>query len=87
MATSTTTVGAASDAENRAVEIEGATLVYRRFGDDGSDAPPLLFEHAPVRVPRGGRRRGPLDALVELVSLCVQVFGPVGKIPNLARGV
>jgi pimeloyl-ACP methyl ester carboxylesterase len=42
MATSTTAVGAASSAENRAVEIEGATLVYRRFGGDGSDAPPLL---------------------------------------------
>src|SRR3954454_14529281 len=30
-------------AENRSVEIEGATLVYRRFGDSDSDAPPLLF--------------------------------------------
>jgi len=29
-------------AENRSVEIEGATLVYRRFGDSDSDAPPLL---------------------------------------------
>jgi pimeloyl-ACP methyl ester carboxylesterase len=42
MATSTTTVGAASDAENRSVEIDEATLVYRRFGDAGSDAPALL---------------------------------------------
>ena len=42
MATSTTTVGAALGAENRSVEIDAATLVYRRFGDTESDAPPLL---------------------------------------------
>src|SRR3954467_4032137 len=30
-------------ASNRAVEIDGATLVYRRFGDAENDAPPLLF--------------------------------------------
>jgi pimeloyl-ACP methyl ester carboxylesterase len=36
------TVRAALTAENRWVEIEGATLVYRRFGDGESDAPPLL---------------------------------------------
>jgi len=29
-------------AENRRAEIDGATLVYRRFGNDGTDAPPLL---------------------------------------------
>jgi hypothetical protein len=29
-------------AANRSVEIGGATLVYRRFGDSESDAPPLL---------------------------------------------
>src|SRR3954467_6097943 len=30
-------------ASNRAVEIDGATLVYRRFGPRERDAPPLLF--------------------------------------------
>jgi pimeloyl-ACP methyl ester carboxylesterase len=29
-------------AENRRAEIDGATLFYRRFGNDGTDAPPLL---------------------------------------------
>ncbi len=29
-------------AENRSVDIEGATLVYRRFGTADTDAPPLL---------------------------------------------
>jgi pimeloyl-ACP methyl ester carboxylesterase len=29
-------------AENRSVDIGGATLVYRRFGDSETDAPPLL---------------------------------------------
>jgi pimeloyl-ACP methyl ester carboxylesterase len=42
MATGTTTVGAALEAENRSVEIDGATLVYRRFGVSESDAPPLV---------------------------------------------
>src|SRR5690348_7550966 len=32
----------AVSAENRSVEIEGATLVYRRLGDGASDSPPLL---------------------------------------------
>ena len=35
-------VATAVSAENRSVEIEGAMLVYRRFGDGASDAPPLL---------------------------------------------
>jgi pimeloyl-ACP methyl ester carboxylesterase len=47
---STTADGTATDvaaetamtAENRSVEIEGATLVYRRVGDRETDAPPLL---------------------------------------------
>jgi pimeloyl-ACP methyl ester carboxylesterase len=30
-------------AANRSVEIDGATLVYRRFGNVETDAPPLLF--------------------------------------------
>jgi pimeloyl-ACP methyl ester carboxylesterase len=30
-------------APNRSVEIDGATLVYRRFGNAETDAPPLLF--------------------------------------------
>src|SRR5689334_7472163 len=30
-------------AANRSVEIDGATLVYRRFGNAETDAPPLLF--------------------------------------------
>jgi pimeloyl-ACP methyl ester carboxylesterase len=34
--------GTALTAENRSVEIEEATLVYRRFGDSESDPPPLL---------------------------------------------
>src|SRR6476660_8521412 len=29
-------------AENRSVEIDGAALVYRRFGKEQTDAPPLL---------------------------------------------
>jgi pimeloyl-ACP methyl ester carboxylesterase len=35
-------VATAVTAENRSVEIERATLVYRRFGDGATDAPPLL---------------------------------------------
>jgi pimeloyl-ACP methyl ester carboxylesterase len=38
----TAEVASAVSAENRSVEIEGATLVYRRFGDRAADAPPLL---------------------------------------------
>ena len=34
-----TTAGAALGAENRSVEIDGATLVHRRFGGRESDAP------------------------------------------------
>jgi len=34
--------GTAVTAENRSVDIEAATLVYRRFGDRQTDAPPLL---------------------------------------------
>jgi len=30
-------------AVNRSVQVDGATLVYRRFGNAGSGAPPLLF--------------------------------------------
>jgi pimeloyl-ACP methyl ester carboxylesterase len=29
-------------AENRSVEVDGATLVYRRFGNQGTDALPLV---------------------------------------------
>src|SRR3954454_20329483 len=36
-------VDTVTTAANRSVDIEGATLVYRRFGNHGSDAPPLLF--------------------------------------------
>jgi pimeloyl-ACP methyl ester carboxylesterase len=34
--------GTALTAENRSVEIDAATLVYRRFGESESDAPPLV---------------------------------------------
>jgi len=34
--------GSALDAENRSVAIEGATLVYRRFGNAETEAPPLV---------------------------------------------
>jgi pimeloyl-ACP methyl ester carboxylesterase len=34
--------GSQLTAENRYVDIEGATLVYRRFGADDTDAPPLV---------------------------------------------
>ena len=34
--------GTALTAENRSVEIDGATLVYRRFGESGTGAPPLV---------------------------------------------
>jgi pimeloyl-ACP methyl ester carboxylesterase len=43
MTMSTSTMGSAVTAENRAVEIAGATLVYRRFGNSESGAPPLVF--------------------------------------------
>jgi pimeloyl-ACP methyl ester carboxylesterase len=36
------TEGPALTAQNRSVEIDAATLVYRRFGDSQSDAPPLV---------------------------------------------
>jgi hypothetical protein len=37
---------AALTAENRSVGIHGATLVYRRFGNAETDAPPfLLLQH------------------------------------------
>jgi pimeloyl-ACP methyl ester carboxylesterase len=39
---STTATGTALTAENRSLEIDGATLRYRRFGDSASGAPPLL---------------------------------------------
>ena len=39
---STTATGAALVAENRSLEIDGATLRYRRFGDSESGALPLL---------------------------------------------
>jgi hypothetical protein len=38
----TTTVTTALTAGNRSVDIEGATLVYRRLGDSETGAPPLL---------------------------------------------
>src|SRR5690348_15920431 len=34
--------GSQLTAENRSVEIDGATLVYRRFGNEQTDAPPLV---------------------------------------------
>jgi len=39
----TTTAEKALSAENRSVEVDGETLVYRRFGNVESEAPPLLF--------------------------------------------
>jgi pimeloyl-ACP methyl ester carboxylesterase len=39
---STTATSRALAAANRSLEIDGATLRYRRFGDSGSGAPPLL---------------------------------------------
>jgi pimeloyl-ACP methyl ester carboxylesterase len=39
---STTATGTALTAENRSLDIAGATLRYRRFGDSGSGAPPLI---------------------------------------------
>jgi pimeloyl-ACP methyl ester carboxylesterase len=39
---STTATGTAHTAENRSLEIDGATLRYRRFGDSASGAPPLI---------------------------------------------
>src|SRR6476646_5338614 len=39
---STTTTDTALRVESRAVDIGTATLVYRRFGDAQTDAPPLL---------------------------------------------
>jgi pimeloyl-ACP methyl ester carboxylesterase len=40
---STTTTASALTADTRSVEIDGATLVYRRFGNGDSAAPPLLL--------------------------------------------
>jgi pimeloyl-ACP methyl ester carboxylesterase len=42
MSATAATAGTSLTAKNRSVEIEGATLVYRRFGDRESGAPPLL---------------------------------------------
>jgi pimeloyl-ACP methyl ester carboxylesterase len=39
---STTATGTALTAENRSLEIDGATLRYRRFGDSESGTPPLI---------------------------------------------
>jgi pimeloyl-ACP methyl ester carboxylesterase len=39
----TTTAETALSAENRSVEVDAETLVYRRFGNAESAAPPLLF--------------------------------------------
>ena len=39
----TKAAGTAVTAENRSIEIDGASLVYRRFGNRRSEAPPLLF--------------------------------------------
>jgi pimeloyl-ACP methyl ester carboxylesterase len=33
----------ALSATNRSVQVDGATLVYRRFGNPDGGAPPLLF--------------------------------------------
>jgi pimeloyl-ACP methyl ester carboxylesterase len=38
----TTDTGSQLAAENRSVEIDGATLVFRRFGTERADAPPLV---------------------------------------------
>jgi pimeloyl-ACP methyl ester carboxylesterase len=40
--TTTEIPGGQLTAENRSVDVDGATLVYRRFGDAETDAPPLL---------------------------------------------
>jgi pimeloyl-ACP methyl ester carboxylesterase len=40
--TTTEVTAAALTAENRSIEIDAATLVYRRFGTSETDAPPLL---------------------------------------------
>ncbi len=64
---STTDVGSQLTADNRSVEIDGATLVYRRFGDPETDAPPLVcLQHFrgnlenwdPVLVDRLAQDRG-----------------------------
>jgi hypothetical protein len=44
---STMATGAALAAENRSLEIDGATLRYRRFGDSGSGATPLICLQCP----------------------------------------
>jgi pimeloyl-ACP methyl ester carboxylesterase len=40
---STATAVTTLTAPNRSVDIDGATLIYRRFGNAATDAPPLLF--------------------------------------------
>jgi hypothetical protein len=42
MSTAPPTAGGQRTAENRRAEVDGETFVYRRFGNDGTDAPPLL---------------------------------------------
>jgi pimeloyl-ACP methyl ester carboxylesterase len=37
-----TDTGSQLAAENRSVEVDGATLVFRRFGTEPADAPPLV---------------------------------------------
>ena len=58
--------GSQLTAANRSVEVDGATLVYRRFGEERSDVPPLLcLQHFrgnldnwdPALVERLARRR------------------------------
>jgi hypothetical protein len=60
--------GTALSTENRSIDIDGATLVYRRFGDSETEAPPLVcLQHfrgnldnwdpgQPSRDRPGGRR-------------------------------
>jgi pimeloyl-ACP methyl ester carboxylesterase len=37
------TTGSQLTAENQAIQIDGDTFVYRRFGNEQTDAPPLIF--------------------------------------------
>src|SRR6476660_4274662 len=81
-------------AENRSVEIDGAALVYRRFGNEQTDAPPLLcLQHFrgnldfwdPVLVDRIARDR-------EVILLANRgVSASTGVVPdnvtNMARDV
>jgi pimeloyl-ACP methyl ester carboxylesterase len=85
----TTATSSALTAENRSLEIDGATLRYRRFGDSGSAAPPLLcLQHFRGNLENWDPALGPalIDPLAadrEVILLANRgVGGSTGVVPD-----